>query len=396
LQYRKFGKLKWQASALGFGAMRLPVIGSDQANINEPEAIRLIRYAIDHGVNYVDTAYPYHAGHSERVVGLALGDGYRDKVKLATKLPANRVESAADFNRFFNEQLTRLQTGKIDFYLLHGLNQKSWLKVRDLGVLKWAEGQIAKGRIGHLGFSFHDSYDVFKGIVDDYGGWTFCQVLYNYMDIDYQAGRRGIEYAAAKGLAVVVMEPLRGGKLARRPPEAVAKVWESAPQKRRPVEWGLLWVWNQPEISLALSGMSAMAQVVENLAIAGRSRVGLLDAADLALIAKAREAYQGIAPVPCTSCRYCLPCPSGVQIPMVLNIYNDAVMYDDYRMARVRYQGRGPFGLTTVQRGDDCTECGQCTEACPQSIPVAEWLKKIHAALGCEQSQDRGVASPDS
>ncbi len=227
MQYRKFGKLKWQASALGFGAMRLPVIGSDQANINEPEAIRLIRYAIDHGVNYVDTAYPYHAGHSERVVGLALGDGYRDKVKLATKLPANRVQTAADFDRFFNEQLGRLQTDKIDFYLLHGLNQKGWTKVRDLGVLKWAEGQIAKGRIGHLGFSFHDSYDVFKGIVDDYGGWTFCQVLYNYMDIDYQAGRRGIEYAAAKGLAVVMCVALSLTSLL-----GVAMAYKMFPKKR--------------------------------------------------------------------------------------------------------------------------------------------------------------------
>lgn len=381
VQYRKFGKLAWQVSALGFGAMRLPVIGSDQSKINDPEAIRIIRHAIDHGVNYLDTAYPYHAGQSERVVGLSLKGGYRDKVKLATKLPANRVETASDFDRFFKEQLSRLQTDKIDFYLLHGLNAKTWPKVRDLGVLGWAESQIARGRIGHLGFSFHDGYDVFKGIIDDYGGWTFCQVLYNYMDTDYQAGRRGIEYAAAKDLGVIVMEPLRGGKLAQNPPEKVAAVWESAPEKRRPVAWGLLWVWNQPEISLALSGMSAMEQVVENLEIAGRSGVGILDAADLEVIARVREAYKGLAPVPCTGCRYCLPCPSGTQIPIVLNIYNDAVMYHDHQRARVRYQGKGPFGLTPAQRGDNCTECGECTKDCPQKIPVADWLKKIRAAL---------------
>ena len=208
MNYRKFGKLDWKVSALGFGAMRLPLVGGAHDKVDEPEAIRMIRYAIDHGVNYLDTAYPYHGGQSERIVGNALKDGYRAKMKLATKLPVRMVESAQDFDRFFNQQLERLQTDKLDFYLFHGLSAQSWAKVRDMQILKWAETQMAKGRFAHLGFSFHDSYDAFKGIIDDYDNWTLCQIQYNYMDVENQAGRRGVEYAASKGLAIVVMEPL--------------------------------------------------------------------------------------------------------------------------------------------------------------------------------------------
>jgi predicted aldo/keto reductase-like oxidoreductase len=250
MKFRKFGKLNWQVSALGFGAMRLPTIGGIQEKVDEPEAIRMIRYAIDHGVNYLDTGYPYHGGQSEVVVGKALKEGYRDRMKLATKLPARMVESAQDFDRFLNQQLERLQLEKLDFYLLHGLSAQSWAKVRDLQVLKWAEAQMAKGRFDYLGFSFHDSYEAFKGILDDYDNWTSCQIQYNYMDVDHQAGRRGVELAAGKDIAIVVMEPLRGGKLGKKPPDAVARILDSTEQHRSPVDWALQWVWNQPEISL--------------------------------------------------------------------------------------------------------------------------------------------------
>jgi len=379
MQYRKFGKLNWEVSALGFGAMRMPLTNRDPASVDEPEAIRMIRYAIDHGVNYLDTAYLYHSGRSEGIVGRALRDGYRERMKLATKLPARIVESAADFDRFLNEQLERLQT-KLDFYLLHGLNSHSWPKVRDLGVLRWAEGAMADGRFDYLGFSFHDEFDVFKEIVDAYDNWTLCQIQYNYMDVDYQAGRRGLEYAASKGLAVVVMEPLRGGRLAKEPPEQVAKVWARAAQKRSPAEWGLLWVWNQPEVSLALSGMSAMEQVMENVAVADRSGPGTLTIDEMALFERVCEAYHGLSPIPCTSCGYCMPCPNGVEIPNIFEIYNEAIMYDDPRTGRFRY--RGTDELKEEQRADQCTECGDCMEACPQQIPIPEWLQKAHELLG--------------
>lgn len=382
MQYRKFGKLDWKVSALGFGAMRLPLVKGSRSEVDEQRSIEMIRYAIDHGVNYLDTAYPYHEGNSEKIVGRALQGGYREKMKVATKLLARSVESADDFDRFFNEQLERLQADKLDFYLLHGLNARSWAKVRDFGVIKWAEDQIARGRFDYIGFSFHDSYEVFKDIVDAYDNWTLCQIQYNYVDKDYQAGMRGLEYASKKELAVVVMEPLRGGKLGK-PPEQVANVFKQVPQQRTPAEWALQWVWNQPEVSVALSGMSTMEQVVQNIASAERSHIAMLKADDIALIDQARKTFQDLNPIPCTRCGYCMPCPSNVEIPMILGVYNDAIVYDNLRIGRLRYSG--PRGLKEEQRADQCTECGECLEACPQDIPIPKWLEKAHELLGSEE-----------
>jgi uncharacterized protein len=383
MQYRKFEKLNWQVSALGFGAMRLPLLDSNPANIDKSQAIRMIRYAIDHGINYVDTAYPYHAGEGEKVVGLALKDGYRERVKLATKLPSRMVKSADDFDRFFEEQLGKLQTDKIDFYLFHALNSLSWPKIRDLGVLKWAEAQMAKGRIGRLGFSFHDNYDTFQKIVDDYDNWTLCQVLYNYMDSDFQAGSRGIEYAARKGLSVAVMEPLRGGQLAGNLPERVRKVWESAPVRRSPIEWALSWVWNNPHVSVVLSGMSTFEQVVENVAIAERLGTHILNEDELALFTRVKEAFDSLNAVPCTNCGYCMPCPSNVEIPVIFKLYNAAIISNNTKWSRLRYSGVA--GLRPDQRADCCIECGQCAARCPQGMPTADWLKKAHALLAEEK-----------
>jgi predicted aldo/keto reductase-like oxidoreductase len=339
-----------------------------------------VRYAIDHGVNYVDTAYPYHEGKSEGIVGRALQDGYREKVKVATKLPVWLVESAQDFDRYLNEQLERLQMEKIDFYLLHGLNSKSWAKVRDLGVIRWAEAAMSDGRFDHLAFSFHDYFEAFKKIVDAYDNWTFAQIEYNYTEIDNQAGRRGVEYAAGKGLPVVVMEPIRGGQLAR-PRGPVAEVWESAPLKRSPAAWALLWVWNQPEVAVALSGMSTMEQVVENVALADSARPGMLGPEELAVIDRAREAYKGLVPIPCTGCKYCMPCSSGVEISSIFQMYNDAMIYEDPREARWLY-GR----LKEEERADRCTRCGECTEVCPQQIDIPGWLEKAHTLLATDVS----------
>ena len=191
MQYRKFGKLNWKASALGFGCMRLPLMGTEPSQIDEAQSTEMLAYAIDQGVNYLDTAYPYHGGQSEIFVGKFLQRGYRDKVKLATKMPTWLTESITDFDKYLNEQLGKLQTEHIDFYLLHGLNIDRWEKISQLNVVGWAEKAIADGRIGHIGFSFHDNYEAFKTIVDAYDRWTFCQIQYNYMDIENQAGTRG-------------------------------------------------------------------------------------------------------------------------------------------------------------------------------------------------------------
>jgi len=380
MQYRNFGKLDWKGSALGFGAMRLPQLDRNPESVDEPESIRMIRYAIDHGVNYVDTAYPYHGGRSEVAVGKALQDGYREKVKLATKLPVWFTTSFDDCDRYLNEQLERLQTDKIDFYLIHGLNKEQWPKMRDMDVFKWAESAMKDGRIQYLGFSFYDNFELFKEIVDAYDNWALAQIQYNYMDTEYQAGTKGLQYAAEKGIAVVIMEPLRGGRLSKEPPKQVAELWETAPKERSPADWALQWVWNQPEVSVVLSGMSAMQHVIENVESAEQSGVGILKDEDLAFIDTVCEAYQGMSPIPCTSCGYCMPCPNDVEISRIFELYNDAIMYEEPRTPRYLY--RGPTGLKEEQRADQCVECGECEEACPQDIPVAEWLKKVHEMLG--------------
>ena len=373
MKYRKFGKLDWQVSALGFGAMRLPILNEDYAKIDEAQAIPMIRYAVDHGVNYIDSAWGYHRGFSEVVVEKALWDGYREKVKVATKLPCPDVQTAADFDRLLNEQLGRLSS-KIDFYLLHGLNKMQWAKVRDLGVMKWAERQQADGRIGHLGFSFHDNFDAFKEIIDAYDNWTLAQIQYNFMDEQNQAGTKGLEYAHKKGLAVVVMEPIRGGRLAR-PPEKVVKLWQSAPVQRTPAEWALRWVWNHPEVSTVLSGMGSMQQVAENVATAEHSQPHNLTADEVALVGRVKDAYFSDA-VACTGCRYCMPCPNDVDIPRVFNLYNDAVIYGDAARPRRDY-GR----MKPEQRADNCTKCEQCVGKCPQQLAIPELLEKADAFL---------------
>lgn len=380
MQYRTFGKLDWKPSALGFGAMRLPVIDDDPSKIDEPEATRMVRYAIDHGVNYVDTAYPYHRQNSETFLGRALQDGYRERIKLATKLPSWLIEKEEDFDRYLGEQLERLQTEHIDFYLLHSLGEKHWPQVRDHGVLPWAEKALADGRIRHLGFSFHDKYEVFQEIVDASDLWTFCQIQYNYMDIEEQAGTKGLKYAADKGLAVVIMEPIRGGMLAGNVPPSIQALWDSAPVKRTPAEWALQWVWNQPEVSLLLSGMSTMEQVEENVASAGRSGAGTLTGEELALVDRVREAYRELCAIPCTACEYCLPCPSGVNIPGIFEIYNDLLMYGDEQRAKMFYSW-----IDEKERADLCIECGECLEKCPQHIEIPDWLKKVHEVLCQEQ-----------
>ena len=377
MEYRKFGKLDWNVSALGFGAMRLPVLNNNHGNINESEAIRMMRYAFDHGVNYVDSAYGYHMGNSDAVIGKALQDGYREKVRVATKLPSYEVNTAEDFDRCLNEQLKKLQTERIDFYLLHHLNRVTWPKMRNLGILKWADGAIADGRIGYFGFSFHDNYELFQEIIDSYN-WTLCQIQYNYADEKFQAGTRGLEYAHKKGLAVVVMEPIKGGRLLR-PPEKVARLWSNASVKGTPQEWALRWVWNHPEVTLVLSGMSKMEQVVENVASADHSRPHNLTVDELALIRQVRDAYLSLRPVSCTACRYCMPCPNGVDIPRVFEFYIEAVTYNDAGRRRRMYSE--PDMIKDEQRADKCIKCEKCIEKCPQKIPIPELLEKAHAFL---------------
>jgi uncharacterized protein len=376
MQYRRFGRLDWRVSALGFGAMRLPHAEGDPGNIDEPRATGMLRYAIDHGVNYVDTAYGYHRSQSEVLVGRALADGYRERVKVATKLPCWLVEKADDFDRLLDEQTERLQ-GKPNFYLLHALGAESWAKVRDLGVLDWAEAALAAGRFDHLGFSFHDTVDAFKTIVDAYDNWTLAQIQYNYMDENHQAGRAGLQYAASKGLALVIMEPLRGGLLANEPPDAVKAIWATAAVQRTPAEWALQWVWDQPAVSLALSGMSTMEQVEQNIEYASRSAVESMTADELDIVTRVGAGYKALSPIPCTACNYCQPCPNGVAIPRIFELYNEAAMYNAPDRSRFVYT----HWVREEERANCCLECGECEEKCPQGIEIIEWLQKADKML---------------
>jgi len=378
MEYRKFGNTGVEVSALGFGCMRLPVLDGDSAKIDEPLATAMLRTAIDQGLNYVDTAWTYHSEQSEPLVGRVLQDGYREKVLLATKMPSWLVKTPEDLERLFLTQLERLQTDHIDFYLLHALNASYWDNYLKVRVVDWADRKLAEGQIRHLGFSFHDRYEVFDRILNGYDHWSFCQLQYNYMDINEQAGRRGVLEAAEKGLGVVVMEPLRGGKLAvQNPPDKVAEAFSHTQRDWTMAEWALQWLWDQKEVSLLLSGMSTMEQVEQNLRSASRSGVGSLSEQDHATISRVQQAWSGLAPVPCTSCEYCMPCPNGVQIPRIFKLYNESVMYARQRRGQNAYQN----DFADDQKADMCVECGQCEDLCPQSIQIIQQLKDAHAYL---------------
>jgi predicted aldo/keto reductase-like oxidoreductase len=371
MKYRKFGEIDWNASALGFGAMRLPIIGNDTSMINESLAINMIRYAIDQGVNYLDTAYVYHSGKSEVIVGKALKDGYREKVKIATKMPVRLVEKQENLDDYFNTHLDRLQTDHIDFYLLHGMRESTWSKVKHFDILRWAEQKLEDGTIKFLGFSFHDKISLFKEIVDAYD-WTFCQIQLNYMDTEYQAGLGGLRYAADKGLAVVVMEPIKGGKLAVTPPKEVQEIWDKAEAKRTPAEWALQWVWNLPEVSVVLSGMSEMWHVEENVKFADRSGSGILNKVELALYEEVKDAYNRLGFVGCTACQYCIPCPEGVDIPGILGQFNEYYMSGGSEEVKTNYWKK----ISPESHASNCIACGECEDKCPQHLPVRKFMNE--------------------
>jgi predicted aldo/keto reductase-like oxidoreductase len=380
LQYRSFGKLDWRVSALGFGTMRLPLNSENQADVNEPETVRLIRHAIDQGVNYIDSAYTYHDGNSEAAIGKALKDGYREKVKVATKMPVFFVRSRRDLDRIFDLQLKRLRTEYIDFYLLHSLMKQTWEKAKELDMLDWAEQKVREGKIGYLGFSFHDELEVFKDIVDSYD-WTLCQIQYNYLDEHYQAGVEGLKYAAKKGLAVVVMEPLAGGLLAVNPPVDIQREWEKTGIVRQPADWGLQWVWNQPQVAVALSGMNSMMQLQQNLNSADASGPNTLTQIELAALSKSRELFQKCGYIGCSKCHYCSNCPQSIDIPVTLAFLNEYATKRREPTEQEKIKKQYSATVPPEHRANNCIYCGQCEKVCPQHLPVRKLLSEAVTSL---------------
>ncbi len=380
MKYRNIVKLGIKVSILGFGAMRLPTKGSF-SDVDEPRAIEMIKYALDHGVNYIDSAYVYHEGQSEVVVGKALKNGYREKTYIATKLPVWLINNRRDMDRILKEQLKRLNTDYIDFYLLHGIDKYSWEKCLNLGAIEWGEGIKEKGFIKYFGFSFHDSLETFKEILDYYD-WDFCQIQYNYMDVNFQAGKEGLEYAEKKGIGVIIMEPLKGGTLTN-PPEEIKKEMENYTIKRSPVEWALLWIWNHPGVSTVLSGMSTLEQVKENIEIANKAEVGLLTKEEFQFVDKIRKIYSGIKAIYCTQCQYCMPCPYGVNIPRNFSLYNEAVRFKSFRSQW--YLGAPWFvynhEMKPEERASNCKKCGECETKCPQNLPIRKLLDKVNSSF---------------
>lgn len=372
--FREVPKNGDKLSILGYGCMRFPGRGQ---SINQKAAEAQLLSAIDQGVNYLDTAYPYHGGKSEPFVGKVLAkNGYRKKVKIATKLPHWSISSTEDMHKMLDHQLKRLQTDSIDYYLIHGIDGKTWKRAKRKGVFEFMDNALKSGKAQNMGFSYHGSADDFNPIIDEYD-WTFCQIQYNFLDVENQAGQSGLKYAAAKDMAVIIMEPLRGGNLARTPPPEVKKIWDAADKKRTPVEWSLKWLWDQPEVTVVLSGMNDQKQIAENLKIASKATVHSLSKPERELVDKAADAFRKVMKVGCTGCQYCMPCEENVNIPACFETYNSYHTFKD-KQAKLMYTFfNGGITTKVPTFASQCTACKKCVKKCPQNLNIPNYLEAV-------------------
>ena len=375
MQYRSFGKLGITGSAFGLGCMRFNGAASGDSVIDEEKAISLIRHAIDGGVTYLDTAYVYLDRTSETILGKALTDGYRDKVMIATKMPIDYVHSREDMEALFNEELRKLQTDHIDFYLMHGIRKERWEQFKAIGAPEFFEELKQAGKIRYKCFSFHGPYEDFEEIITSYD-WDMCQIQYNFMDINNQAGTKGLELAGRLGIPVVIMEGLLGGRLAKAPANVQA-LYDAFPVKRSPVEWAFRWLCNRPEVATVLSGCNELEQIDENLRIFDTVAPGIMSQDELDLMEQVRMAYLSRTKIDCTGCRYCMPCPNGVNIPGIFSAWNRVSLYD--------LDPKAEDHLRQVISKDEgaghCIACGACEAACPQHLSIIESLQSAWKEL---------------
>lgn len=372
MQYRYVPSSGDKISILGYGGMRFP---QKNGKIDEAKAISQLRYSIDRGLNYIDTAYFYHGGQSEPLIGKALKEGYRERVFVATKLPPWSLKTKSDMQIIFDDQIKKLMVDYIDYYLLHAVNAESWEKFLSLDAVGFLIGLKQRGLIRNIGFSFHGDKELFKKVIDFYK-WDFCQIQYNILDEYNQAGKEGLEYAAKKGVAVFVMEPLRGGSLVNNIPMDIASLYTSFREPRPPVEWALKWIWNHPEVTMLLSGMTEDKHIEDNLTYAKDSFPNMLDEDELSLINSVKEKYKSKMKIPCTGCQYCMPCPFGVDIPRCFDLYNSIFLLNQKRMKGFYWmQLAGAIGKPS--HASLCTDCGKCIKLCPQSIQIPKELKEV-------------------
>ena len=379
MKYRTFMKTGEKVSLLGFGTMRLPILDGDSAKIDEALAIKMVRSAIDRGINYVDTAYMYHDGYSEVVVGKALKDGYREKVLLADKMPLWMARTEEDMDRIFQDQLKRLEVDCIDMYLVHNINTQVWKRAIKFNVMDYLEKKKAEGRIKHIGFSFHDEFPLFEEVINAYP-WEFCQIQLNYMDTDFQAGIKGLKLAGTLNIPVVIMEPLKGGKLTDVLPQSIREFWNQAPVKRTPAEWALRWVADFPEVLTILSGMTDLEQVDENIRILSEADPNNLTEAEQKIIKKVADEYNNLIRYSCTGCKYCMPCPVKIDIPDLIGRYNDWFVFEGNQKIRDDFY----TWVHPKARPSACEACKACEEHCPQHLPVADIMKKAQAVFETE------------
>lgn len=372
MKYRTFEKTGEKVSLLGIGTMRLPVLDGDSGKIDEDEAIKMIRHGIDSGINYVDTAYMYHNGTSEVVTGKALKDGYREKILLADKMPVWLAKEPEDQQKIFDEQLKRMDVDYFDMYLIHNIDEFIWKRVLEFDTIKFVEKMKDEGKIKNIGFSFHGETPQFFKEVIDYFPWDFCQIQLNYMDTKIQAGLEGLKYAGSKGIPVVIMEPLKGGKLTDVLPDSIKEYWDSAPIKRSPAEWALRWVADQPEVMTILSGVSSMEQLEENTRVLSEAEPNSLTDKELEIIEVVGKKYNELIPYSCTNCKYCMPCPQKVSIPDIIENRNEWELFNHNPKIKDDY-------LTFVapkRRASVCIDCGECESKCPQHLPIASIMKE--------------------